>query len=122
MATAIIIAVIIGICIISLKSYLKKLSHGCCGAGSDDEKIFETYFNISNCKFRYTVQIGGMTCKNCSARIENALNKKQGIYAKIDFKNGAGEIYSEAPVSEFTVRQTVIGLGYSVQRIEENAL
>lgn len=63
-----------------------------------------------------------MTCKNCSARIENALNKKQGIYAKIDFKSGIGEIFSEAPVPEFTVRQTVIGLGYSVERIEENAL
>lgn len=122
MATAIIIAVIIGICVISLKSYLKKLSHGCCGAGGDDEKISEIDFDISKCKYKYTVKIGGMTCKNCSARIENALNKKQGIYAKIDFKSGIGEIFSEAPVPEFIVRQTVIGLGYSIERIEENAL
>ncbi len=122
MATAIIIAVIIVICVISLKSYLKKLAHGCCGAGGDDEKITGKGFDISKYKHRYTVKICGMTCKNCSSRIENALNKKQGIYAKIDFKSGIGDIFSEDPVSEFTVRQAVIGLGYSVERIEENEL
>lgn len=38
MATGIIIALLIAICITAIKSYLKKLAHGCCGAGGDDEK------------------------------------------------------------------------------------
>lgn len=121
MATGIIIGIIIALCIIALKSYLKKLAHGCCGAGGDDEKADKSKPNLSDCKYRYTVYIGGMSCKNCAARIENAFNR-QGIFAQADFKNGTAEIYSRSPVAEFTVRQIIVGLGYSVERTEENEL
>lgn len=40
MGTAIIVAVIIVICVFAVRSYIKKLSHGCCGVGGDDEKNF----------------------------------------------------------------------------------
>ncbi|MGN0692299.1 MAG: cation transporter [Oscillospiraceae bacterium] len=119
MATGIIIALLIAICITAIKSYLKKLAHGCCGADGDDEKADKSKPDMSDCKYRYTVYIGGMTCKNCAARIENAFSR-QGIYVQADFKNGTAEIYSKSPVSEFTVRQTVVGLGYSVGGIEKN--
>ncbi|MGN0674145.1 MAG: heavy-metal-associated domain-containing protein, partial [Oscillospiraceae bacterium] len=75
----------------------------------------------SELKYRYTVTVGGMSCKNCAARIENAFDR-QGIYAQADFKNGTAEIYSQSPVAEFNIRQTIVGLGYSVERTEENEL
>ena len=99
---------------------MKKLSHGCCGAGGDDEKIPEPKADLTEYKYKYTVKIGGMSCKNCSAKIENSLSRKDGLYAKADFKSGITEIYSNVPVSEFTIRQTVVGLGYSVEEIREN--
>ena len=120
MATAIIIILLILICIFSVKSYMKKLAHGCCGTGGDDEKTPETKADISEYKYKYTVKVGGMSCKNCAAKIENTFSRKDGLYAKADFKNGITEIYSNADVSEFTIRQTIVGLGYSVEEIEKN--
>ena len=117
MATAIIIVLLIAICITAVKSYMKKLAYGCCGAGGNNEKTDKTKPDLSDRKYRYTVYIGGMSCKNCAARIENAFNR-QGIYAQADFKNGTAEIYSRSPVAEFTVRQTIVGLGYSVLSLE----
>ena len=118
MATAIILILLILICIFSVKSYIKKLAHGCCGTG-DDEKSSEIKAALSEYKYKYTVKVGGMSCKNCAAKIENVFNRKDGLYAKADFENGTAEIYSNAEVSEFTVRQTVVGLGYSVEGIEK---
>ena len=120
MATAIIIILLVLICIFSVKSYMKKLAHGCCGTGGDDEKAPEIKAALSEYKYKYTVKIGGMSCKNCSAKIENALNRKDGLYVKADFKSGIVEIYSNADVSEFTIRQTVVELGYSVEETEQN--
>ena len=120
MATAIIIILLILVCIFSIKSYMKKLAHGCCGTGGDDEKSLEIKVDISEYKYKYTVKIGGMSCKSCAAKIENTFSRKDGLYAKADFKNGTAEIYSNADVSEFTIRQTVVGLGYSVEEIEKN--
>ena len=120
MATAIIIILLILVCIFSIKSYMKKLAHGCCGAGGDDEKAPEIKAALSEYKYKYTVKVGGMSCKNCAAKIENTFSRKDGLYSKADFKNGTAEIYSNADVSEFTIRQTVVGLGYSVEEIEKN--
>ena len=120
MATAIIIILLILVCVFSVKSYMKKLAHGCCGTGGDDEKAPEAKADISEYKYKYTVKVGGMSCKNCAAKIENTLSRKEGLYAKADFKNGTAEIYSKADVSEFTIRQTVVGLGYSVEGIEKS--
>lgn len=117
MATGIIIGIIIVICIFTMKSYMKKLAHGCCGAGGDNEKSEVHNPDLSGFKYRYIVKIGGMSCKNCSAKIEKAFNR-EGIYAQVDFINGTAQFFSETPVSEITIRQKIIGLGYSVERIE----
>lgn len=122
MATAIIIILLILICIFSVKSYMKKLAHGCCGTGGDEEKTSEIKSDLSEYKYKCTVKIGGMSCKNCAARIENAFNRKDGLHADVNFKSGTAEIYSNTDVTEFTIRQTVVGLGYSVERIEKKLI
>ena len=121
MATGIIIGIIIVICIFSVKSYMKKLTHGCCGAGGDNEKSDVRNPDLSGFKYRYIVKIGGMFCKNCAARIEKVFNR-EGIHVQVDFINGTAQFFSETPVSETVLRQKIIGLGYSVERIEENDL
>ncbi|MBP0957685.1 MAG: hypothetical protein J5997_10010 [Oscillospiraceae bacterium] len=57
MATGIIIALLIAICLTAVKSYLKKLAHGCCGAGGDEEKRSKSKHDLSDCKYRYIVEI-----------------------------------------------------------------
>lgn len=114
--TVAIIAVLALICIFAARSYFKKLAHGCCGAGGDSEQRLRAA-DLSGYAFRYSVRIGGMTCKNCALRIENAFNRQEGIAARTDLGAGLAEVASNAPVSELTLRKTVVELGYSVVEI-----
>ena len=122
MATGIIVGIIIAVCIFAVKSYTRKLAHGCCGSGGDNEKSQAHKADLSGYNYRYTITIGGMSCKNCAARIENSFNRQEGKFAQVYYKGGTAEIYSETPVTDISLRQRIIGLGYSVERIEENEL
>ncbi|MCI7691146.1 MAG: ATPase P [Oscillospiraceae bacterium] len=122
MTTAIIIVLLVGACVMAVKSYAKKLSHGCCGEGGDKERKLTKTADLPDCKYRYTVKIGGMICKNCAAKIENAFNRQVGIFAQADYKSGIAEISAKEPLPEIVVRQRIVGLGYSVEEIKQNEL
>ncbi|MGN0682891.1 MAG: heavy-metal-associated domain-containing protein [Oscillospiraceae bacterium] len=122
MTTGIIISVLIVVCFIGLRTYVKKLAHGCCGAGGDKERKIVKTADLAEYTFRYSVKIGGMTCKNCAVRIENAFNRQEDIFARVDFKSGIAEVFVKEPLTEISIRQTVIGLGYSVEEIKQNEL
>ncbi len=118
MTVAIIIALAL-VCFLAIRSYLKKIAHGCCGAGStgSDNKRRLRNADLSNYAHRYSVKICGMTCKNCALRIENAFNRQEGLAARVDFKTGLAEVASNARITELTLRKTVVELGYSVEEI-----
>lgn len=122
MGTVIIVVLIAALCVIGVISYAKKLSHGCCGTGGGSERKVTKTADLSEYKYQYSVKIGGMSCKNCAIRIENAFNRQEGIYARVDFKTGISEISAKEPVSDFELRKTILGLGYSVVEIKKNEL
>ena len=122
MTTGIIISVLVVVCFIAVRTYVKKLAHGCCGAGGDKEQKLTKTADLSEFRYSYSVKISGMTCKNCAVRIENAFNRREGIFARVDFKSGTAEVSAKEPLSEFVIRQTVIGLSYSVEEIKQNEL
>ena len=122
MATGIIISVLIVVCLIAVRTYVKKLAHGCCGVDGDKERKIAETADLSDCKYRYTVKIGGMTCNNCAARIENMLNRQEGIFARVDLKIGIAEISAKEALPEIVIRQRIVGLGYSVEEIKQNEL
>lgn len=122
MTTGIIISALVVLCFIAVRTYVKKLSHGCCGAGGDKEKKVAKTADPAEYKYRYSVKIGGMTCKNCAVRIENAFNRQEGFFARVNFKSGTAEVSAKEPLSGFVIRQTVVGLGYSVEEIIQNEL
>ncbi|MBQ3566058.1 MAG: heavy-metal-associated domain-containing protein [Oscillospiraceae bacterium] len=120
MGKALIIGVIIAVCIFAVRSYVKKLSHGCCGAGGDNERKIDTQgVDLSEYSNKYLIVINGMTCKNCSTRIQNRFNRDDGIYASVSHRDGNAQIYSKNPIDELFIRQIVVGLGYSVKSIEK---
>ena len=83
----IIISALVIVAIISVKIYLKNLAQGCCGTGGGKEiKIKIDKSAASEYKYKYTVEIAGMTCKNCSMRIENVFNRKDGILANVSLE------------------------------------
>lgn len=117
LATAVIIIAIVVICVFAVKKYIKTLRQGCCGSGGDIEKRLSANADTSECKFRYTVKVSGMKCENCAIRIDNNFYR-QKIISQSSHKTGITEVFSEKPVSDFSLRQTITGLGYSIERID----
>ena len=80
MANAIIIVVLVLICVFALRSYCRKLKQGCCGGGGDQvRKTGPEDRDLSHYPYTYQIGIDGMTCRNCEARMENALNRQDGV-------------------------------------------
>lgn len=120
MATAIIVVILVLICIFSLKSYLKKLRGGCCGAGGDgpEKKVKVADRNKEHYPYQATAEIDGMVCGNCATRVENALNSMDGVWAKVDLSKKQAAILSKQPLDEQEVRSAVRGQGYTVIKFE----
>lgn len=119
MATAIICILLILICILGIRSYVKKLSQGCCGSGGDKVKRQRPEdTDASHYPFCYLLEIDGMVCKNCAARIENAFNGTGNYYAKVDFNKKCGTVRAKEKTEEAELRRIVAKCGYSVVSIE----
>ncbi len=115
MATVIIVLIIVLICILGIRSYAKKLSHGCCGGSTDTvkrQKPEDT--DISHYPFCYELEIDGMTCKNCAARIENAFNGTGDYFAAVNLNKKRATIRAKAETTETELRRLVAKCGYSV--------
>jgi len=120
MATAVICIVIVLICILGVRSYVKKLSHGCCGGSTDKvkrQKPEDT--DMSHYPFCYELEIDGMTCKNCAARIENAFNGTGNYYAAVNLNKRTGTVRAKAETPEAELRRLVAKCGYSAVGIKK---
>lgn len=117
MATIIICIILAGACALGVKGYIGKLSHGCCGAGgSSVKKEKPKDGDISHYPYIYHMEIEGMTCKNCAARIENAFHAAESgsFYAKVNLKKKTATIYAKEAAAEEELRRIVVRCGYSV--------
>jgi copper chaperone CopZ len=59
-----------------------------------------------------------MTCDNCAARVENALNSLEGIWASVRIDTGKARILSKETVDERKIREAVRGAGYGVGKLK----
>lgn len=119
MSTAVIIVVLVVIVVFSVKSYMKKLAGGCCGAGGDRVNRIKPRDGDKNsypCLKR--VRIGGMTCKNCAIRVENAFNSREGFMAKVDLSKKTADVYMKNPADSSIIEEIVDRAGYDVLSIE----
>ncbi|CVI72536.1 copper exporting ATPase [Clostridiales bacterium CHKCI001] len=119
MGTAIIVLMLVIICIYAIKSYTKKLAHGCCGAGGDDEKKIRVK-DKNAAHYPYCVKIGveGMTCSHCKLRVENALNAEDGVWAQVNLKSKSALVRMKDPIPEETLRCIITRNGYTVTDIQ----
>ena len=118
MSTVIIVAVIAIICVFGIKSYVKKLSYGCCGAGDEPAKKIKVA-DKNEADYPHCVKVGveGMTCKNCKIRVENYFNEKDGVWAEVDLKNKSALVRSKEAFSEKEIRDTVSRAGYTATSV-----
>lgn len=120
MATAIIIIILVVIIILAIRSYVKKLSQGCCGAGGDTvEKVKAADADASHYPHQYLLSIEGMTCKNCAARVENAFNKTEGFFAQVNLRKNTALVRAKESVTDGELKSIVAKAGYHVTAIEK---
>lgn len=115
MANVIIILILVLICIYAVRSYTKRLASGCCGAGGDAEKKIKVKDkNPDNYAHCVTLDIDGMTCGHCQTRVENALNAREGVWAKVDLEARNARVRMKQAVPEDELRRIVSKAGYVV--------
>ena len=100
----IVAATVFAAAIILLIGMMKnKLLHGgsCCGGHEAPEpKVKVADKTISHYDYHYEASIEGMVCSNCATRVENALNRNDGIYAKADLENKKAVIHAKRALSK----------------------
>jgi len=64
-----------------------------------------------------TLQIKGMSCGHCSARVEKVLNSLDGVEAKVDLENNSAKLVLSKAVSDETIKKAVDDIGYEVVSI-----
>ena len=64
---------------------------------------------------KLNIGIGGMTCANCSARVERALNRVEGVStASVNLATGRRRCRMAGAVSAELIADTIRQAGYSV--------
>ena len=89
MGTIIVIIVLLVIVECAILSIRKRIKYGSACYGSHDAapaKIKVHDKNKSHYPYTYTLTVDGMHCSNCARRVENALNSKDGVWAKVNLE------------------------------------
>ena len=117
--TVLICAVLAVLAVVGVLSYRKRLKSGCCGAadGKAVKKVRVADKNRSHYPYRAVLRIDGMTCENCTRRVENALNSEEGLWARVDLAAGSALVQSRHPLSEERLRLVIGREGYTVGAI-----
>ena len=118
MANVIVVAVVIVLLGFALKGTLKHLKgeSPCCGGGDtiiiEDKKLDGPVIG------KKTVKISGMHCDHCVRAVTEAINKIDGVSAKVNLKKKEAVVSYEKVVEDAAIREAVEKAGYTVQSIQ----
>lgn len=88
---------------------------GCCGSGGNTIRDKKT---LTAPKLgEKTLVVEGMHCENCEIRVQNALNRLDGVACKVNLKKKTATVAYSAEVSDALLKETVEKMGYKVTRI-----
>lgn len=108
-----ILLVIIVVAILRTKKHFK--GGGCCGSGSS---TIRSRKKLTAPKLgEKTMVIDGMHCENCEVRVENGLNRLDGVACTVSWKKKTAVVSYSEEVSDDLLRQTVEKMGYTVTEI-----
>ncbi len=65
------------------------------------------------------IEINGMSCGHCQARVEKALNGISGVEAKVELKKNRAVVNLKSEISDETLKNAVTEAGYEVVSISE---
>jgi len=61
-----------------------------------------------------TLQIKGMSCGHCSARVEKVLNAIDGVNATVDLDSNSAKLILTKEISDEALKTAVDNIGYEV--------
>ncbi len=116
MENLIIVAIVAAIVVVALLRTRKHFKGGgCCGSAGNTIRDKKT---LSEPKIgEKALTIEGMTCENCEIRVENALNRLDGVAAKVNWKKKTATVSYSAEVSDAELKAAVEQKGYKVTAI-----
>ena len=115
----IIIAILVVILLVALRGSIKhfKGEGGCCGGGSSSVK--EPDKKLSGTVIKTKVfMIDGMHCENCTNRVKCAINRIDGVSAKLNLKKKQAVVKYEKEVEDDTLIKEIEDLGYKVVSVQ----
>ena len=119
MDVIIVLLIVAVIGVYSVKKYRDNMRYGCCSSGGYKEKKKSVADkNADHYPYTSTLVIEGMTCKNCSTRVENFLNKEEGIWAQVDLKKNTALVRMKTQRTEEELSFIVKRAGYTVTEIK----
>ena len=108
-----ILAVVIVLALARSRKHFK--GGGCCGSGGntirDKKKLTDPKIGEK------VMVIEGMHCENCEIRVENALNRLDGVACKVNLKKKTATVSYSREVSDELLKETVEKMGYQVTEI-----
>lgn len=108
-----IVVVVITVAVLRAKKHFS--GGGCCGSGSGAIRLKKT---LDGPKLgEKTLTIEGMHCENCEIRVENAINRLDGVACTVSWKKKRAVVSYSAEISDALLRSTVERLGYKVTDI-----
>lgn len=116
MENILIIGLLVLVLIMALRRAKKHFRGGCCGSGSTTIREKKTLTEPVIQKKR--LHISGMHCENCQIRVENGLNRLDGVLCRVNLRRGTAEISMTKEVPDSLLTATVERLGYQVTSIE----
>ncbi len=115
-------AILVAAIILLISMMKKKLLYGssCCGGHEAPEpKAKVADKNISHYDYHYEATIKGMVCSNCATRVENAFNRNEGIYGKVDLGNKKAVIHAKRALSKEEVLGYLKELPYTIMSFDQ---
>lgn len=116
MENYIIIGILLVIIVIAVFRAVKHFKGGgCCGSGGntirDKKKLTDPKMGEK------VMRIEGMHCENCEIRVENALNRLDGVACKVSWRKKTAVVSFSAEVADELLKATVEKMGYKVTDI-----
>ena len=116
MENYIIIGVLLMVVVLALLRVKKHFKGcGCCSSGSNTIRDKKT---LTQPKIGEKILlIQGMHCENCAIRIENALNRLDGVVCKVSLKKKSATVSYSVEPADVILKEAVEKLGFTVTDI-----
>ena len=117
MGTIIVLLVLTIIVVCAILSIRKRIKYGsaCCGThDAAPKKIKVKDKNKAHYPYTYTLTVDGMHCSNCARRVENALNSKDGVWAKVNLEKKSVLVRSKSELKCEDFSTVITKAGYTL--------